>query len=284
MGTTVLNDSLVTSLERRTETLQQTASDLREKLGVALQVAAQTERFAADVQPFVLADRLADQPVVIVTVEGADGGALDEATAALDLAGARTITAITVQPAMAPDGGSGAQELAKLLGLPADTPSADLLASAADALAGRLAEAPARADAGNDLLGELLSGGFVVAPGLSDADLAVVGGAPQAIVVVGGAPAASRLGTQEFLTLLVGDLTDREMTTAAAEASDRTSTFLSTTADAVDSTALVTVDGLDRAVGGSALVLGIERALQTGEGGSFGLGDQASQPLPPPPA
>ncbi len=283
VGTTVLNDSLVTSLQRRTETLQQTASSLRDQLGAALEGAALTERFAADAQPFLLADRLLDQPVVIVTFEGADGGALDEAAAALDLAGSRTIATITVQPAIAPEAGADAQELAKLLGLPGDTSSEDLVASAADALAGRLAQASGRADAGSDLLGELLRGGYVLAPSLSDADLAAVGGPGQAIVVVGGASIGSRSGTQTFLTLLVGGLTDRDMTTAAAEASDRTSTFVSTTADAVSSAALVTVDGLDRVVGGSALVLGIEQALQTGEGGSFGLGDQASQPLPPPP-
>jgi hypothetical protein len=284
MGTTVLNDSLVTSLQRRTETLQQTTSDLREQLDAALQRAAQAERFAADVQPFVLADRLADQPVVLVTVEGADGGALDEAAAVLDLAGAQTITTITVQPEIVPDGGSNTQELAKLLGLPANSSPGDLMAATADALAGRLAETAAHAGAGDDLLGQLLNGGFVVAPDLSDADLAEVGGAGQVIVVVGGASAASQPATQGFLTPLVGDLIDREMTTAAAEGSDRTSTFVSSIIDAVGSTALVTVDGLDQAVGGNALVLGIAQALETGEGGAFGVGDQMSQPLPPPPA
>ena len=280
----MLNDSLVTSLERRTETLQRTTSDLRDQLEVALQRAAQTQRFAADVQPFVLPDRLPDQPVVIVTVEGVEGGALDQAAAALDLAGARTIATITVQPEIVPDGGSDAQELAKVLGLPADTSPGDLMSAAADALAGRLAATATRAGAGDDLLGQLLNGGFVVAPGLSDADLAEVGGPGQAIVVVGGVSAASQPATQGLLTPLVGGLIDLQMTTVAAEGSDPTSTFLSSTADAVGSAALVTVDGLDQAVGGNALVLGIAQALGTGEGGAFGLGDQASQPLPPPPA
>jgi hypothetical protein len=103
-------------------------------------------------------------------------------------------------------------------------------------------------------------------------------------VVVGGASTGSETLTPGFLTPLVGDLVDRGTTTAAAEGSDRTSTFLSSTIDAVGSTELVTVDGLDQAVGGNALVLGIAQALRTGEGGSFGVGDQAAQPLPPPPA
>jgi Copper transport outer membrane protein, MctB len=284
VGTTVLNDSLVTSLQRRTETLQQVTSDLRQQLDVALQQSAQWERFAADVQPFALADHLTGQPVVMVTVEGADGGALDEAAAALNLAGARTIATITVQSEIVPDGGANTQELAKILGVPADTAPGDLMGAAAEALAGRLAEAPVHVDAGADFLGRLLNGGFVVAPGLSDADLADVGGPGQVIVVVGGATASSQPVTRAFLTPLVGGLIDRQMTTAAAEGSDGTSTFLSSTADAVGSTALVTVDGLDQSVGGNALVLGIAQALQTGEGGSFGVGDQAAQPLPTPPA
>lgn len=283
MGTTVLNDSLVKNLQARTETLQQQTSDLRQELDAALQEAAQTERSAADAQPFLLAERLTEQPVVVVTVEGVDGGALDEAAAALELAGARLITTITVSPAIVPDGGSEAQELARLLGLPADPSPGDVMTAAADALAGRLAEAPSRADAGDDLLGRLLSGGFVVAPDLSDANLAEVGGPGQTIVVVGGVSAASQPATEGFLSPLVGDLLEREMTTVAAEGSDRTSTFLSSIADASGSAALVTVDGLDRSVAGSALVLGIARALETGEGGAFGVGDQASQPLPPPP-
>jgi hypothetical protein len=231
-----------------------------------------------------LADHLAGQPVVIVTVEGADGGALDEAAAALDLAGARTLAMITVQPEIVPDGGANTQELAKILGMPADTAPGDLMGAAADALAGRLAEGPVRIDAGADLLGRLLNGGFVVAPGLSDADLADVGAPGQVIIVVGGASASSQPVTRAFLTPLVGDLIDRQMTTAAAEGSDGTSTFLSSTADSVGSTALVTVDGLDQPVGGNALVLGIAQALQTGVGGSFGVGDQAAQQLPTPPA
>jgi hypothetical protein len=279
----VLNDSLVTSLQQRTETLQQVTSDLREQLDVALQRAAQSERSAVDVQPFLLPDRLAGQPVVVVTVEGADGGALDEAAGVLDLAGARTITTVTVQSEIVPDGGSNGQELARVLGVPEDTPNDDLMAAAADALAGRLAEATARAE-GDDLLGQLLNGGFVVAPGLSDADLAEVGGPGQVIVVVGGAAASSQAATQGFLTPLVGDLIERGMSTVAAEGSDRASTFLSSTTDAVVSAGLVTVDGLDQAVGGNALVLAIARALETGEGGSFGVGDQASQPYPTSPA
>ncbi len=284
VGTTVLNDSLVNSLRTRTETLQAQTSDLRDQLDAAVQRSAGMDRFAADVQPFLIAGRLLGQPLVVVTVDGADGGALDETAAVLDRSGARLITTITLQPAIVPDGGANGQDLARLLGLPADTSPEDLMSAAADALAERLAQSPLRAGTGDDLLGQLLSGGFVVAPGLSDADLASVGGPGQVIVVIGGASAASKPATEGLLTPLVADLVDRQMTTVAAEASDRTSTFVSSLTDTAGSAALVTVDGLDQAIGGSALVLGIARSLETGEGGAFGVGDQSSQTLPDPPA
>ena len=283
VGTTVLDDSLVDSLRGRQETLQQQASDLRNQLGDTLQALAELERFAADVQPFVLPARLTDQPVVIVTADGADADALDEAAAVLDMAGARVVTTIAVQASMTGANGADAQDLAGLLRLPADTAREDLMAGAADALAGRLADEPVRPlDPQDDVLGRMLSGGFVVAPGLSDAGLAEVGGAGQVVVAVGGGSAAEGPTSEGFLAPLVADLADRDVVTVAAEGSDPTSTFVTTARDRAGSAVLVTVDGLDHAVGGSALVLGIESAALTGQGGSWGLGDQASQPLPPP--
>jgi hypothetical protein len=285
VGTTVLDDSLVNSLRRRTEQLQSLNSDLRNQLDDALQRIAVLERFANDVQPFLLSDRLATEQVVIVTSEGTASDALDEANRVLDLAGARVVTTITVQPAMTAGTASERQDLAGILGVPADTPPDDLMADAADGLASRLSEAPVRpVDLNDDLLGNLLNAGLVVAPGLSDADLADVGGPGQGVIGVGGGPGAPAIDAGEtLLAPLVADLVDRQQTTAAGEGSDPTSTFLSTARDLTGSGALVTVDGLDQSVGGSALVLGIDTAVLTGQGGAFGVGDQASQPLPDPP-
>ncbi|MDX6627747.1 MAG: hypothetical protein QOE56_2736, partial [Solirubrobacterales bacterium] len=284
--TTVLDDSLVNSLRHRTEQLQGVNSTLRDQLDKAEQALSAHEGFATDVQPFLLADQLANQEVVIVTTDGADAGALDEAAHALNLAGARIVTTITVQPAMTSGTDADAQQLAGILGQPANTTPDELMADAADALAARLSETPARTvDVNDDLLGELLSAGMVVAPGLSDADLAGVGGPGQVVVVVdGGTGTSASTAGEVLLAPLVAALVDRQQPTAAGEGSDRTSTFLSTARDLAGSGDLVSVDGLDQSVGGSALVLGIERWLLTGQGGAFGLGDQASQPLPDPPA
>ena len=285
MGTTVLNDSLVDGLRGRQESLQQQASELRDQAAGALQQAAALERFAADLQPFVLANRLAATPVVVLTAEAADADAVDEAAAALEMAGAQIVTTISVQASMTGANGSDAQGLATLLGLPEGTAPEDLMDEAAGALAARLASGPARAqDPQEDLLGRLLSGGFVVAPALSDAGLLGVGGPEQVVIAIGGGSAASRSASEGFLAPLVANLAELEVLTVAAEGSDPTSTFVSTVRDRTAAGGLVTVDGLDQAVGGSALVLGIDSATLTGQGGSWGVGDQASQPLPPPPA
>jgi hypothetical protein len=286
VGTTVLNDSLVTSLQVRTERLQTLNSDLRGQLDDTLQRVGGLERFGADAQAFLVADRLTDRQVVVVTAEGTDTGALDEASRVLDLSGARIVTTITVQPAMTSGAASDTDQLAGILGVPADTPPDDLMARAADALAARLAEAPVRPiDVNDDVLGNLLSAGLVVAPGLSDADLANVGGPGQVVVVIGGGTSASAATAGEVLLApLVSGLVDRQQTTVAGEGSDPTSTFVSTARDLTGSGSLVSVDGLDEPVGGSALVLGIDDRFVTGQGGAYGLGEQASQPLPDPPA
>ena len=273
------------SLRRRTEQLQGLNATLRDKLDGAEQTIAGLQGYSADSQPFLLTDRLAGKEVLIVTTDGADAGALDEASRVLNMAGARVVTTITVQPAMTSGTGADTQQLAGILGRPANTAPDDLMADAADALAARLGESPRTVDVNDDLLGDLLSAGMVVAPGLSDADLAGVGGPSQVVVVVDGGIGTSAASAGEVLLApLVAALVDRQQPTAAGEGSDRTSTFLSTARDLTGSGALVSADGLDQAVGGSALVLGIERWLLTGQGGAFGLGDQASQPLPDPPA
>lgn len=285
VGTTVLNDSLVEGLRARQETLQQQASDLREQLGDTSQELAAFERFATDLQPIVLPNRLPLQPVILVTADGVDADALDESLTALDMSGARVVTTITVQTAMTSAGGSDAQALAELLGVATDATQEELMAAAADGLAARLAVGPGRsADPQDDLLGGLLNAGFVVAPGLSDADLADVGGPDQAVVVVGGGPSPAQVPGGALLASLVARLVDLEMVTVAAESSDPDSAFVTAVRDLTGSAALVTVDGLDRALGGTALVLGIDSALLTGEGGAWGIGDQATDPLPPPPA
>jgi hypothetical protein len=282
----VLDDSLVNSLRRRTEQLQTLNADLRDQVDKAEQGIAGLEGFAGDVQPYLLSNRLATEDVVIVTVDGTDAGTIDEASKVLNLAGARVITTITVQPPMTGGAASDSQQLAGILGRPPNTASDELMADAADALAARLSEGPSRTlSVNDDLLGQLLNAGFVVAPGLSDADLAGVGGPGQVVVVVGGGTGTSASTAGEVLLApLVGDLVDRDQATVAGEGSDRTFTFVSTARDLTGSGALVSVDGLDQTAGGSALVLGIERRILTGQGGAFGLGDQATQPLPDPPA
>ncbi len=285
VGTTVLDDSLVASLRRRTEQLQQQASDLRDQVDDGLRQIAVQERFATDAQAWLLPNRITLQPVVIVTADGADAAALDEAATVLDLSGARVVTTITVQPAMTAANGSDAQDLATLLGAPAGTTPQDLMTQAADALAARLATgAPRAADPQGDLLGKLLSGGFVVAPGLSDADLAGVGGSEQVVVAVGGGSASAATASEGFLAPLVADLVDREQVTVAAEDSAPNAAFITAARDRTGSSSLVSIDGLDDPIAGTALVLGIDIAMTTGEGGAWGVGDQASQPLPPPTA
>ncbi len=106
----------------------------------------------------------------------------------------------------------------------------------------------------------------------------------QVVVVVGGGPLPAQTSGDVLLAPLAAGLVERDTATVAAEGSDADATFVATVRDRTGSAALVSVDGLDHALSGTALVLGIDNRLLTGEGGAWGIGDQATDPLPPPPA
>jgi hypothetical protein len=283
VGTTVLDDSLVRSLQGRTERLQIQLDDLRGEVVAAQADAGGLETYAKDVQPFATANQLAGTPVVLVTADGVDDGSLGETRSSLDMAGASVVTTLTVQPSMLATDPSDRQDLAVVLDLPPDTPADQMAADAANELAQRLATPPVRADGSPDVLGDLLGGGFVTAPGLSDADLPDVGGTGQVVVVVGGGSTGAVAIGDAFLTPLVARLTGAGVDTAAAEGSDPSTTFVSATRDATDSGALVTVDGVDQSPGGTSLVLGVAHLLGSGEGGTYGAVAGGGWQLPPPP-
>jgi hypothetical protein len=283
VGTTVLNDSLVNSLRDRTERLTAQLDDLRAEVVAAQTSATGLDSFAKDVQPFAVADQLTGYSVVLVTADGVDGGTLGEARTALDAAGTSVVTTLTAQPSITAPNPSDQQDLAAVLDLPPETPPEELSLSAANELTKRLLTPPVRPGGSADLLADLLRGGFVTSPGLSDADLPDVGGAGQVVIVVGGGSASADAVGDAFLGPLVARLTEAGMNTAAGEGSDPTTAFVASARDATDAAALVTVDGLDQPAGGTALVLGVARLLSTGEGGTYGAVADGAWQLPPPP-
>jgi hypothetical protein len=179
------------------------------------------------------------------------------------------------------------RDLAELLGLPDGTEPDQLTTTAARSVAQRLAVDPTTVTQTTDVLGELLSQGFLTAsaPGISDATLLDIGGRGQLVVVIGGSTQELIPSSSAFMDPFVVSLAELGVTTGAGESLASLDGFVPDLRTAVDSSAsaLVTVDNVDMPIGGAALVLGLREAILRGTGGDYGVKAGASRLLPPPP-
>lgn len=285
-GTTVLDQGLVNTLRSQTTELRKDLDDLRQTVTEQRRDLATLTAFGEQALPYLVSDRLFGRPVVIVTQDGVEDATLAEARRALDLSGANILTTLTVRAEMVADDPSTRAELAGIVGMPETSAPDELAAAAAGELAQRLATAPGAAGADDDLLGDLLSAGFVTAgqPAISDASLAQIGGPGQIVVVIGGGPADVAPPPTSFLVPLTTSLVTLGMTTAAAEGLAAEAGFVPAVREEVDADTqpLATVDDADLPIGGAALVLGIQEVVLSGTGGDYGVGDGASRLLPSP--
>jgi hypothetical protein len=285
-GTTVLDQGLVNNLRSQTTQLQKDLDDLRGTVTEQRRQIATMNAFVEQAVPYVVSDRLFGRPVVVVTQDGVEDATLAEARRVLDLSGANVLTTLTVRADMAADDPSARSDLAALLGMSPTSSPDQLAAAAAAALGTRLATVPDPTGEGDDVLGELLSAGFVTAgqPSISDATLAQIGGPGQIVVVVGGGPSDVAPQPEAFLVPLVRSLVDLEMSTAAAQGVAAEAAFVPAVRDLMDpgSVPLSTVDDADLSIGGAALILGIQEVVLTGVGGDYGIADGASRLLPAP--
>jgi hypothetical protein len=285
-GTTVLDQGLVNTLRSQTAELRGDLDDLRQTVTEQRQELATLTTFTEQALPFLVSDRLFGRPVVIVTQEGVEDATLTEARRALDLSGATILTTLTVRPEMAASDPSSRADLAGIVGLPSTSAPEELSSAAATELAGRLATSPGIAAGQDDLLGELLSAGFVTAgqPALSDATLAQIGGPGQIVVAIGGGPPDVAPAPGAFLVPLTTSLVDLGMTTAAAEGLASRAGYVADVRASVDADteSIATVDDANLPIGGAALILGIQEVILTGTGGDYGTGEGAARLLPSP--
>ena len=133
------------------------------------------------------------------------------------------------------------------------------------------------------MLVQLLSGGFLapVGPAPDAATLQELGSPGQVVVVLSGGQGDEPVPAPEaFAVPLVETLAGLGRSVGAGESLATQFPFVALVR-ATGRDGVVTVDDLDQAAGGSALVLGLDRLLSTGEGGDYGVKDGA-EPLPPP--
>lgn len=272
MGTALLNDRLLETLRARTENAQARLLERQE------QVATLTA-FVQQVLPFVAEDRLFGEQVVVVTYEGADEGALADTRSALDLAGADVQAALSLQPGLMAASPAEQRILSEILSIPEGASQADVAATAFAALAERLSAGPTPGASEDDLLDRLLSEGFVVAVDLETDTTDGIGGLGQAMVFVTGG--AGTGPSSDIFMPLIQELAQTGTVLVVGERTTSEEGVIGRVRENVDPVGpLVTVDDIDLPAGTAALVLGLERAIDTGEGGDYGVGENAAQLLP----
>lgn len=279
IGTAFLNDRLVADLQARTQALQ-VDRDAQ---------AAQLRSLRAEAEvtfPFLVEGRLQGLDVVILTHPGADEEPMARVRDALDRAGARLVTTLEAQRALTDPSPEEVAALAEIVGAPGDTAPETIVAETWRALGRRLASGPTVSPDEDDLLTRLVLGEFLRAADPEIVTVRSVGGPDQSFVLVGGSPSEAIDVPADSFVDLTQVLTEQGATVAVGE---DLNTSVSGLVEAIRAEVaeargpVVTVDDVADPLGGVALVLGLQRARETGQGGDYGLGEDAEL-LPPPAA
>jgi hypothetical protein len=275
-GTTVINRVLVKRLQTQTNNLQQRATSAEAQ-------ASELKRQVDELVPYIMADKLPGANVVLLTYEGSDGNTLDRTESSLKAAGANVVGVLPVTSRMALTDADAAKALAKIVGAPPNTPVSTLQEELAVDLARRLSSVPPRPGGDGDLIGQLVSQGFIRKGDISPATLRSIGQPGDAVVAVTGGSSKLDLKPQAFMVPLVEQLVGR-IPVAAGESTHSADPFVPLLRDdgSVNPQELVTVDDLDRQIGGAALVLGLDQLLNAPASGGGDYGGDGSSLIPTP--
>jgi hypothetical protein len=281
-GGAFVQPALQEELQDRTDAAEARAAELRAQVDELRTQMAGLSAFAEAALPYLTEGRLLAVPVVLVTQEGVEDEVLARANEALGAAGAEIVTTVSATALLASEDPGVQEQLAEILGAP-DAAPGELSTLAAGQLATRLTTQQSLAPE-DDVLVQLLTGGFLAPVGSAPDEIILqeLGSPGQAVVVLsGGQGDEPVLAPEAFAVPLVESLAGSDGSVAAGESLSTQFPFV-TLVRAAGLDGVVTVDDLDQAAGGSALVLGLDRLLSTGEGGDYGVKDGA-EPLPPPP-
>jgi copper transport outer membrane protein MctB len=277
-GTSVIGDRFADRLNAQYNDMLRQRNEERDR-------ANQLAVLASEVVPFLTTGRLDGVSVVLVTMEGLDGGLVGASRRTLEGAGAEIRTTILLGRGLADAADTGQDAaLAEALGLPA-SPSEELAADAATAIADRLSGSIVSdgTSADGDVLRRLRDAGFL-ATDPADGTLDQVGGDGQAIVLVADGDGANESAPDRFLLPFLRGLVNAGTAVAVGEGRDSGYPLVTAIHDdgAIPRERAVTVDDLDFPAGEIALVLGLDRLIEVPDGGGW-YGIQGDTLLPPAP-
>ena len=286
MGATFIQDPLLGRLRSQTDELKKGRDALRQQVNDLQARADASDAFAQQIFPWIASGRLAGTQVLVVTQDGTSDDDVDAVRSALDRAGARVQTELSITERMASDDPGTMRGLADALGLdPNDSPSlATLQGRAAGEMARRIADGPSTP--GADLFADLLDRGFLVArhPTVGRKDVALVGGPGTVTVVVAGGAAQPPLPPDAVLLPMLRTMVSAGVRVAGAEGTDSSYPFVGLVSDDGDlSDRVSTVEGVDQPIGAVALVLALGNLVDGGAVGHYGTGNQLlPSPTPAP--
>lgn len=163
MGSTVIDRALVDTLEDQQQSLRADLDDitgenasLHQELGDLREAG---DRLASEGGERLLSGALADVPVLVVAVRGADSGVLDDLRDLLATAGAADQGTLWLTDRLALGDDEAMADLAGVLGVGEGMTAAELRATAVEEVAGAMREAVAAAPAGTGTSGSIGGGG-----------------------------------------------------------------------------------------------------------------------------
>jgi hypothetical protein len=278
-GGAFVQPALQQQLEESTQRLQRDNARLREQIDEVRAEVGAFARFADAAMPHLTADRLLGRTAVIVVQDGVEDAVIDQAQAALTDGGAEVVAVLSTLPSLASEEPDVRRQLADIVGIPGASDE-QVVVETASALAGRLADGNDGSAPEDDVLNRLLSAGFLDT-NTSEDELDRIGLSSQVFVVLAGGPTEEPiLMPEDFAVPLVASLEDLGVPVAAGESTSTAVPFVAGVNGTSDG-GVVTVDDLDLSMGGAALVLGLDRLVTSGIGGSYGFKDGADL-LPPP--
>ncbi|HXY72253.1 MAG TPA: copper transporter [Actinomycetota bacterium] len=274
MGSTLLDQNLVHTLQNQTADMSQTISSLTKKVNDQQTQLNAVEKFVGDAMPSLVGGRLEGKQVILLTEHGIDLSTLNKVRQSLagpDGAGASVQGVVVMNPSMTLSDPASRATAARILGVPASTSSARLSQELARALGDRLATGPPTATGQSDLLQEMVDAKLVT---LSDAagGAGAIGGADVPVVALSGSAPSTPVDARTFYVPLFDQLVANGTPTAAASSSTTSSPFLDQIrADGGVDGKILTVDDVDLAPGQVALVWGLQRLINGDDGGDYGL-------------
>ncbi|MGH2807226.1 MAG: copper transporter [Actinomycetota bacterium] len=289
MGSVVLDDQFVKHLENQVDAFDQRNDELQEQIDALEAQVEASQAYAVQSAPWLLEDQLEGRSVVVIELEGIDGGTVSELRSTIEEAGGAVPTTITLTERFALPGEVERDQLALAIDSTASTPR-DIRIEAATMLGDRISAAAVEAITSNRPRSDAQQRLGTLLQDLQDTEFVAVDGTPDVAVVPSGALFLFVGGTAEgpgydpapMSVGLVSAMSERGSPVLAAEPLDSDWGLVSAIRDDGEASARVsTVDQAGAIEGRIAVVLGLRQQFE-GTTDHYGVAEGATKVIPEP--